>query len=131
MSYEQKGAAMSQEEYAKIIAKNLKRIAYEHHKTQADIARDLKLKQGTVSSWMVGTRIPRMDKIDLLCNYFNCSRTELMEDDPSTYKITVSKEEREILALIRSLSESGQAAAISYLSIMAMMPEYKKTSKAG
>lgn len=122
---------MSQEEYAKVIAKNLKRIAYEHQKSQADIARDLKLKQATVSSWMVGTRIPRMDKIDMLCSYFNCSRAEIMEGNPSTYKMTVSKEEREILRLIRSLSEEGQSAAASYLSVMANMPEYKKTSKAG
>lgn len=122
---------MAQEEYAKVIAKNLKRIAYEHHKTQADIARDLKLKQATVSSWMVGTRIPRMDKIDLLCSYFNCSRTEIMEDSPSTYKITVTKEEHDILRLFRSLSSEGQAAAASYLSVMANMPEYKKTSKVG
>ena len=38
----------------------------EEHKTQADIARDLKLNKATVSSWMNGTRIPRIDSVDLL-----------------------------------------------------------------
>lgn len=76
---------MSSEEYGKIISKNLKRIAYENQRTQADIARDLKLKQATVSSWMNGTRVPRMDKIDLLCHYFNCSRSDIMEDHAEEY----------------------------------------------
>ena len=55
------------EEYGKIIAKNLKAIMYEHKKTQADVAKDLGINKATVSSWMNGTRIPRMPKIDLLC----------------------------------------------------------------
>lgn len=69
---------MNENEYAKVIAKNLKRIAYDHQKTQADIARDLKIKQSTVSSWMTGMRVPRMNKIDLLCHYFNCTRSDIM-----------------------------------------------------
>lgn len=76
---------MTSAEYGKIISKNLKRIAYDHQRTQADIARDLNLKQATVSSWMNGTRVPRMDKIDLLCHYFNCSRVDIMEPHEETY----------------------------------------------
>lgn len=71
---------MSEKEYAKIIAKNLRNIAYNAGKTQADISKDLRISKATVSSWMNGTRIPRMDKIDLLCHYFNVSRADIMED---------------------------------------------------
>ena len=66
-------------EYGKIIAQNLKRIAYDNDRTQADICRDLKLSDSTVSSWFNGTRVPRMDKIDLLAHYFNCTRADIME----------------------------------------------------
>ena len=71
---------MSEKEYAKLIAKNLKRIAYENNKTQADISKDLHISKQTVSSWFRGERIPRMDKIDLLCHYFNCKRADIMEE---------------------------------------------------
>lgn len=71
---------MSEKEYAKIIAKNLRNIAYNAGKTQTDISKDLRISKATVSSWMNGTRIPRMDKIDLLCHYFNVSRSDIMED---------------------------------------------------
>lgn len=79
---------MTQAEYAKIIAKNLKRIAYENNKTQADISKDLDLNKQTVSSWFRGERIPRMSKIDLLCGYFNCKRSDIMEEmDPKKKNI--------------------------------------------
>ena len=68
--------------YGSIIAKNLKRIAYNCGKTQADMSRDLGISKQTISSWMNGSRIPRMDKIDLLCKYFHVTRTEIMEEQP-------------------------------------------------
>ena len=85
---------MCEKDYAKIIASNLRRIAYEAEKSQADISKDLKISKATVSSWMNGTRIPRMDKIDLLCHYFNVKRSDIMEEkqhdqyyDPETSEI--------------------------------------------
>ncbi len=71
---------MDQKYYGRIVGKNLKRLAYEHNKTQSDIAKDLKISKSTVSSWMNGTRVPRMQMIDLLCHYFNCQRVDIMEE---------------------------------------------------
>ena len=72
-------------DYGKLIAKNLRQLAYDRGKTQADISRDLNISKATLSSWMNGTRVPRMDKIDLLCNYFKCDRADIMEDHSSGY----------------------------------------------
>lgn len=66
-------------DYGKVISQNLKRIAYENDRTQSDICRDLNLNDSTVSSWFNGSRIPRMSKIDLLAHYFNCKRSDIME----------------------------------------------------
>ena len=71
---------MDNKEYAMIIAKNLRRIMYDHGKTQADVARDLHISKATLSSWMNGTRIPRMNNIDMLCHYFNVKRADIMEE---------------------------------------------------
>ena len=57
---------MNNQEYARIIAKNLRRIFYHNGKTQAEVSRALGISKATLSSWMNGTRIPRMDKIELL-----------------------------------------------------------------
>lgn len=93
---------MNPNEYGKIISQNLKRIMYEAGKTQADVSRDLKISKATLSSWMNGTRVPRMPKIDLLCHYFNCSRADLMEDH---------KEGEKLSSMTESMTELIEAAA--------------------
>lgn len=122
---------MSDNEYAKVIAKNLKKIAADHEKTQADIARDLHINQKTVSSWMVGTRVPRMDKIDMLCNYFNVNRAEIMEAEPTGHRETVSNDERKLLHLFRSLSSEGKNEALKRVSELSSLPQYTQESAEG
>ena len=71
---------MTEQEYAKIIARNIRRLAFNKGKTQLEMAKELGINQSTLSCWMNGTRTPKMSKIDMLCNYFNCKREDLMED---------------------------------------------------
>lgn len=72
---------MSTREFARIVSRNLRRIASDQNRTQADISRDLRLNKATVSSWMNGTRVPKMENIDMLCHYFNVTRADIMEED--------------------------------------------------
>lgn len=72
---------MSTREFARIVSRNIRRIASDQNRTQADIARDLHLNKATISSWMNGTRVPKMENIDMLCHYFNVSRADIMEED--------------------------------------------------
>lgn len=83
---EGKDGVMTNQEYGKIIAKNLKRILYDSGKTQAEVAKELNINKATLSSWMTGTRVPKMSKIDLLCHYFNVSRVDIMEDKNGYYE---------------------------------------------
>lgn len=96
---------MTNEEYGKIIGKNLKRIMFEQDKRQTDVARDLGISPSTLSGWMNATRIPKMDKVDMLCQYFNCKRSDLMEPheyytDPSAAKAAQSLYDSELRALL-------------------------------
>lgn len=83
---------MDKQEYGKVIAKNLRKIMYDTGKTQADVAKDLKISKATLSSWMNGTRIPRMPNIDMLCHYFNVSRSDIMEEHDTVQIIGHQKE---------------------------------------
>lgn len=76
---------MTEKEYAQVIAKNLKRIAFERDKSQAQIAQELKIHRATLSAWMNGTRTPKMSKIDMLCRYFGCKRSDIMEPHSENY----------------------------------------------
>lgn len=69
---------MNDQEYARIIANNLRNVMYESGKTQAEVCADLGIKKTTMSNWMNGKRIPRMHNIDALCQYFGIQRENLL-----------------------------------------------------
>lgn len=73
---------MDIQDYGKVTSRNLKRIIYESGKTQTEVAKALGINKSTLSSWMNGTRVPRMNKIDMLCKYFGCTRSDIMEEHP-------------------------------------------------
>ena len=67
-------------ELAKTIGRNITKRLIEKDKTQQDMCNDLGWKKGTVSAWVNGTRMPKMDKIDIMCKYFGCERDDLLFD---------------------------------------------------
>ena len=67
-------------ELAKTIGRNITKRLIEKDKTQQDMYNDLGWKKGTVSAWVNGTRMPKMDKIDIMCKYFGCERDDLLFD---------------------------------------------------
>lgn len=100
---------MSEKDYAKLIARNLRKIMFEAGKTQADVSRDLGISKATISSWMNGTRIPRMDKIDMLCNYFNVTRAAIMEEHDSVQERTAYYLNPETAQIAQRLFERPEA----------------------
>lgn len=69
---------IEQKDYAKIFSKALRYYMERDRKTQKDLCDDLGFDKSMVSTWVRGVHIPRMDKIDKLAKYFNCSRESFM-----------------------------------------------------
>ncbi|ARF66565.1 hypothetical protein B7C51_00265 [Paenibacillus larvae subsp. pulvifaciens] len=68
----------------KVLADNIKKLLETKGKTQTDMARDLGIAETTVSSWVNCERYPRLDKIQLMADYFNVRRSELTEEKTDT-----------------------------------------------
>ena len=49
-------------------------------KRQQDLIKDLHISSPTISQWINGKMFPRMDKIEMLANYFHIDTTDLMTD---------------------------------------------------
>ena len=67
------------EKYKKIFSKNLTYYMKLKGKEQTDIINDLDINKSAISSWCLGTRLPRMNKVELLANYLNVNVSDLIE----------------------------------------------------
>lgn len=79
-----------------------------NNKTRNDLVRDLGFKYSTIRDWEKGLTIPRMDKVQMLANYFNCTNSDLIEDKkekPTADKDGLSKEKQELIEHIKNLPE--------------------------
>lgn len=87
---------MSEEMYKKIFSENLKHYMEINNKTQVDLVNDLNFDKSTVSTWCNGTRLPRMDKVEILANYFNIKRSELIEREHKIDTYYINDETKQI-----------------------------------
>lgn len=71
---------MGEDYYKKLFSNNLRHYMELNGKTQTDLINDLHVNKSAVSTWCNGTRLPRMDKVDMLAKYFNIKRSDLIED---------------------------------------------------
>lgn len=76
---------MSEAEINKIISDNLNRLMEIRGTTQSELAEYMGVSQATISNWCKGVKMPRMDKIDKLCDFFHINRSDLMQEykDPT------------------------------------------------
>nr|WP_314758411.1 helix-turn-helix transcriptional regulator [uncultured Lachnoanaerobaculum sp.] len=68
------------ENYRRIFARNLNRFLEINGKNQADIATLLNVSQAAVSNWCKGIKMPRMDKVQALADYFGVNKSDLLEE---------------------------------------------------
>lgn len=63
-----------------IFAKNLKYYLNYYQTDRNKICNDLEIPASTFSDWLNAKKYPRIDKIELLANYFNIKKSDLIED---------------------------------------------------
>ena len=66
-----------------VFAKNLKKYMQLNGKTRNEVCHALGLKYTTCADWVNGKKYPRMDKIEMLANYFGIKKSDLIEDNDS------------------------------------------------
>ena len=66
-----------------IMAKNIRHYLEINNITQTDICTALGFKPATFSDWVNAKTYPRIDKIELMSNYFGISKSDLVENHSS------------------------------------------------
>ena len=106
---------MSDKAINDIIAFNLNRLLELNGKNQADLATYMEVSQATVSNWCKGIKSPRMDKLDRICVFLNCTRTDLLEDKNNTNSGLSSSDRRDIAKNLDEMMEQLESGGDSPL----------------
>ncbi|MDD7566653.1 LexA family transcriptional regulator [Streptococcus suis] len=97
-----------------VMSNNLKYYMDKKGVDRNQLCSDLDLKYMTVSDWINAKTYPRIDKIELLANYFGINKSDLIEEKstiPSTTPQTVSDD---VLRLDRDLHSNNHKSWIRY-----------------
>ena len=78
-----------------VFARNLSYYVAASGKTQRDVAAEIGVSAPTMSDWVNGKIFPRIDKIEMLANYFGVQKSDLIEsrekDDATEKKKIMQK----------------------------------------
>lgn len=69
-----------------IFSRNLRRYMRLNNKDRNDVARDLEIPYSTLTDWYNGNIYPRIDKIQILANYFGIQKSDLVESNSNSNK---------------------------------------------
>lgn len=69
-----------------IMAKNIQKLMHTNGIDRKKLADDLNISYTTISDWVNGKTYPRIDKIELLANYFKVTKSQLVESGNSLSK---------------------------------------------
>lgn len=103
---------MEEDYFKKVFSNNLKFYMNLNNKSQVDIINDLGINKSAISTWCNGTRLPRMDKVDMLAKYFGINRSDLIEEKKhSTTPVNnyyLSDSEKEHIEKYKTIDDDGK-----------------------
>lgn len=70
---------MADEELRKLFAENLRNHLKRNDRSQADLARHMNVSTATAAKWSTGQTMPRIDKIQSICDWLGVSKSDLLE----------------------------------------------------
>lgn len=101
----------------------LRTLIKERNMTQKELALHLNIAPSTLGSYVQNTREPDFSTLKLLADYFNVSIDYLLNHDLDK---TISKTEKEMLRIFRSLTEEQQYICMEQCKIFIRMNHKEK-----
>lgn len=102
-----------------VFAKNLRHYMESRGKTQKELAEIVGVSAPTMNDWLKAKKYPRIDKIEILANYFGILKSDLIEEKTKARQQMKKKnnvlsdivlkmnEDAEFLSMVETLSKLG------------------------
>lgn len=91
-----------------VLAKNLKYYMESRGKTQKELSEIVGVSAPTVNEWLKAKKYPRIDKIEVMANYFGILKSDLIEDkteNPTAVDDGIPACTKELIEEIKQLPE--------------------------
>ena len=110
-----------------IFAKNLAYYLEKSGRDQKEVAEVVGVAPSTFNEWMKAKKYPRIDKIEILANYFGILKSDLIEivseDGYSPSEPVLTEGEKTMLELFRLIPEDRQPEALDLLRVALKMQQ--------
>lgn len=114
MNKSQRDNSINQE----VFTRNFNRYLSLSGKKQVEVASAAKVSTGTITDWKKGRSYPRMDKIQLLADFFEIKKSDLVEDGNVT-KDAITDKQQKVLDLFHKIPDDKKDFAIKMLESIA------------
>lgn len=110
----------------KIIAQNIRYYMNVNNVTQTDLCNTLGFKIPTLSDWLHAKTYPRIDKIEMLANYFGIEKSDLIEDRKDNIAELVISDEnmKKIITHYDKLNQIGKQEAEKRIEELTYIDKY-------
>ena len=91
-----------------VFAKNLRYYMESRGKNQKELAEIVGVSAPTMNDWLKGKKYPRIDKIEILANYFGILKSDLIEDkekQPATFD-GLSERKKAFIDKVKQMSDA-------------------------
>lgn len=97
-----------------VLANNLKRLMDKKGVDRMKLSSDLGIKYTTLTEWLKANTYPRIDKIEMLAQYFNVEKSTLIETPEVAEKMQISGK---MLSVFNKLEFNRQTNVLDYAKI--------------
>lgn len=98
-----------------VFSRNLRYQMELHNKSRQDISDALGISYFTVTSWVNGTKYPRMDKVEKLATYFGILKSDLIEEKTDEHREMQKKNDTITDVVIRMQTDEVFLSAVESL----------------
>ena len=90
-----------------VMARNIRQRMEEAGKSQKELAQIVGVSAPTVNEWLKAKKYPRIDKIEIMANYFGCEKSDLIEDKKGkpADNSGLSQKQRELIDKVKQMSD--------------------------
>ena len=103
-----------------IFSKNLSYYVQRCGRDQKEIAEVVGVAPSTFNEWVKGKKYPRIDKIEMLANYFRILKSDLIEDKEkksTPIEPMLSEGEKKLVELFRQVPEDKQQLVLQMIEV--------------